>query len=140
MKRLRILMKIMKQTKAGRIWLGFLITLLICGLIIWAVEPQITNYMDALWYCYAVVTTIGFGDVVVVTAAAKFLSVLMSLYAVMVIAIVTGVVVNYFNQVNNLRQKESLAAVIDKLEHLPELSKEELAELAEQVKNRELIK
>jgi voltage-gated potassium channel len=52
----------------------------------------------------------------------------------MVIAIVTGVIVNYYNQLVSIRQKESLTALIEKLKILPELSKEELAEISDQIK------
>ena len=107
------------------------------GFVITLAEPDIHTYRDALWYCYACVTTIGFGDVTVSTAVSKILSVILSIYAAFIIAIVTGVVVNFYNQIIKLRQEETLAAFLDKLEHLPELSKEELVEMAEKAKRFE---
>ena len=41
---------------------------------------------------------------------------------------VAMLIVNNFTQLVDLRQKETLAAVLDKLEHLPELSHEELTQ------------
>jgi len=44
------------------------------------------------------------------------------------------VVVNFFNQLIELRKENTLNQFIDKMEHLPELSKEELADLSIRVK------
>jgi len=62
-------------------------------------------------------------------------SVLLTIYSLIVIAIITGVIVNYCTQIIQLRQKESLVAVLNDLEHLEEMSKEELAELSNRVKH-----
>ena len=134
MRKLRVLARILKRTGAHRIVLGFLLFLFICGVVIWIREPGITRLTDALWYCYTVVTTIGFGDVTVTTRLSRILSVLLSVYAVLVIAIVTGVVVNYYNQIVALKQKQTLSAFVDKLECLPELSTEELEDLSDRVR------
>ncbi len=135
MKKIRILKQVLVRTHADKLLISFFVFLFIVGFIIFLAEPDIHTYRDALWYCYACVTTIGFGDVIVTTAISKALSVVLSIYAALIIAIVTGVVVNFYNQMIKLRQKETLAAVLDKLEHLPELSKEELEEIAKRAKN-----
>ena len=137
MKKLRILGQILKRTRTTELIVGFFVFLFIVGFIIVLVEPDISTYRDAMWYCYACVTTIGFGDVVVTTAISKILSVIMSIYAVFIIAIVTGVVVNFYNQLIKIKQKETLTAFLDKLQYLPELSKEELEEMAERAKRFE---
>ena len=82
------------------------------------------------------VSTIGFGDVVVHTLLSRALSVLLSVYAVVTVAIFTGVIVNAFNRVVELRQQESITAIVDKLDRLPEMSKEELTQLSLQIKKR----
>lgn len=137
MKKLRILKRILVRTHTMELIVGFFAFIFIVGAIIAIVEPEIHTYRDALWYCYACVTTIGFGDVTVTTAISKLISVILSIYAAFIIAIVTGVVVNFYNQLIKLRQQETLTAFLDKLEHLPELSKEELAQMAERAKHFE---
>ena len=47
----------------------------------------------------------------------------------------TGVIVNYYMQLVELRQQESLAVIMDKLERLPELSRQELKQLSDQIRN-----
>ena len=97
-------------------------------------DPEITNYGDALWYCYAVISTIGFGDVIVTSVIAKVCSVLLTVYSILVIALITGVVVNFYNQLLQVQQKETISAFADRLQRLPELSNEELKEISDNAK------
>lgn len=133
MKGLKILWRIMKNTGADRILGGFLLAFFACSIIIWLREPEIKTLGDGIWYCYAVVTTIGFGDVLVTTLLSRIISAILSVYAVLAIAIITGVVVNYYNELVELRKSETISAVLDRLEQLPEMSKEELVALSEKV-------
>lgn len=134
MKRLKILWIILKRTKASQILFGFIIFIFAIAALIQCVEPDITRYSDALWYCYAVISTAGFGDIITVTFIGKICSVLLTVYAIFVVAIVTGVVVNFYNQLVEMQQKETLMLFMDKLERLPELSKEELQTISQKVK------
>ena len=134
MKKIRELGIILKRTKADRILSGFLLFLFAAALIIQIVEPDINRYVDALWYCYAVISTAGFGDVVAVTFIGKVCSVLLTVYSMFVLAIVTGVVVNFYSQVVETHSKETLTPLMDQLEHLPELSKEELEAISQTIK------
>lgn len=133
MKRLRILKGILIYTKANQILTTYFIFVLIAAFIIFLTEPEILSYSDALWYCYAVVSTAGFGDVLVSGVIAKILSAILTIYSLIVFAIATGVVVNFYNQIIEIRQKNTLAAFADKLEHLPDMSHEELKEFSENV-------
>lgn len=134
MKKLRILKQILVRTKALRILSSFFIFFLIAAALVMITEPGITSYSDAVWFCYAVITTCGFGDFTATTLIGRGLSVLLSIYAVLVIAIVTGVVVNYYTQIIRLQEEQTLTSIIDKLERLPELSKEELTQISNRAK------
>ncbi len=130
---MRVLLRTMRNTHAHQIVLSFVVFVLLCALAIFLVEPSIASYGDALWYCYAVVTTVGFGDMVATTLLGRILSIVLSLYAILVLAIVTATIVNLYSQLSDLNDKDSLAKFMDKLERLPELSPEELAELSAEV-------
>ncbi len=134
MKRLRILRNILVRTKTDRILLGYLVFVLLSALLILIFDPAITHYGDALWYCYAVVSTAGFGDVVATVMLSKMLSVLVTAYSTIVIAVVTGVVVNFYTQIIDMQRKGTVTAFMDRLEHLDTMSKEELKELSAQIK------
>lgn len=135
MKKLRILREILHRTNADKILMSFVVFLFIDAFLIMLVEPGINHYGDSIWYCYVALATIGFGDIVATTFVGRVLTILLSLYATLVIAIVTGVVVNYYMQIIQLRQKETLSNLMDKLERLPEMSKEELQEISEKAKH-----
>lgn len=131
MKKIRILKSILTRTHAGDILIGYLVFVLAAALVITIAEDGIKTYRDALWYCYAVISTAGFGDIVVTTPVGKIVSIILTAYSLFVIAIVTGVVVNYYTQIISIQQKETIASFLDRLERLPELSKEELEELSQ---------
>lgn len=134
MKKLRILKAVLKKTHADKIIAGFAVFLLVCAFIILLVEPDITRYTDALWYCYSVFSTVGFGDIVASTFVTKVLSVLITVYALFAVAVVTGVVVSFYNGCVEQQFKESKTVFLDKLQRLPKLSKEELEEIARKAK------
>ncbi len=134
MRRLKVLAGILKRTRADKILVGFIVFLFAVAAVIELAEPDINRYGDALWYCYAVISTAGFGDVVAVTFIGKICSVLLTVYAIFVTAIVTGVVVNFYTQMVEMQRKETLAMFMDQLERLPELSREELESISQKVR------
>lgn len=97
-------------------------------------DPGINSFGDALWYLYAVISTAGFGDIVASGLISRIISVLVTVYSVIVIAVITGVIVNYYTQIVEAKNKETLSRFLDRLEQLPELDREELEELSEKVK------
>lgn len=134
MKKIRILRQILKTTRADKIVISFILFTFLSAFIILLVEPNINTYSNALWYCYAVISTVGFGDIVAITFIGKIISVLLTIYSLFVIAIATGVVVSFYTNAIANKYSESRAVILDKLEHLPDLSKEELAEISNIVK------
>ena len=125
---------ILKRTRADKIIIGFIVFIFAIAAVIQLVEPDINRYGDALWYCYAVISTAGFGDVVAVTFIGKMCSVLLTIYSLFVVAIATGVVVNFYTQMVEMQRKETLAMFMDQLERLPELSREELENISRKVR------
>ena len=63
-------------------------------------EEKITNFWDAMWYCFTVITTIGFGDLVVTSRIGRILTVILGIYGIVVVAILTSVIVNFYNEVS----------------------------------------
>ena len=130
----RIVRTVLKSSGLGNACVVFLAIFFICAALVRLFDSSITHAGDALWYCFQVVTTIGFGDVTVTSPVARIVSVVLSIISVFFIAIITGVAVNVTTEVMKAQKNESVAVMLDKLEHLPSLSKEELAELSEQIK------
>lgn len=134
MKKLHVMKQVLKRTHADRTLLAFVGFFLAMAAILWAVEPGMVTYRDAIWYCCAVVFTTGFGDFVATTFLGKLCSIFLSCYAIFALAIVTGVVVTYYHEAIQGQYENAKLRFLDQLERLPELSREELEEIANQVK------
>lgn len=133
MKKLKVLKKVLHHTKADKILVSYLIFVLLDAVLIWLVDPSVKSYVDSLWYCCSTISTAGYGDVVVTSFIGKIATIALMIYSILVVAIITGVVVNFYNQLIKIRQNGTIAEFVDKLERLPELSQEELVDLSEKV-------
>ncbi len=131
--RLKRMWTILKHTGTAAMLVNFLWIYTVAALIIWAVEPGIPGYGDALWYLYVAAMTIGFGDYAAVTLVGRIVTVCISIMAVILTAMITGVVVSYYTEYLKAKESETVSAFLEELEHLPELSPEELAHLSQRV-------
>jgi len=131
--RLRLLFLVLRRSGVERIILIFLVVYAILSLIVWLAEPGIATYLDALWFLWAVTTTVGLGDVTAVTLIGRIATIIDSIMGMIVVALFTGVVVDYFNECRNAQLDESLVEFLDKMEHLDELDKAELSRISRRV-------
>ena len=63
------------------------------------IELGIERFADGLWYCFAIVTTIGFGDITATTGIGRLFSVLLGIYGIIVVSLITSIIVNSYNEV-----------------------------------------
>lgn len=138
MKRGKMFWSILKRTNADKIIYGFAIYFFISCAVIMLAEPGIHRYGEAVWYSFSVITTIGFGDFVAVTVIGRAASILLGLYGVIILALIPGIVASYYMEIVRLRTKESAEAFLYQLEHLEDLSQEELGELSKKIRNRKM--
>ena len=96
--RLETLREILRKTFAAEIMFGLLLLVFTFSFIMYQVEPGIKNMGDALWYCFATVTTIGFGDFTAQTAFGRVLTVILGAYGIVVTALITSIIVNYYGE------------------------------------------
>ena len=134
MKKSKLIIKVLKRTGAIKMLYGFIGLFLVISLLIMIFEPKINTFSDSIWYCFNVMTTIGFGDVTSVTIVGRVLSIILSVYSILIIAVIPGVLTSYYIESIKLRSNESMEKFMNDLEHLPELSKEELSDLSERIK------
>ena len=131
---LRLLRDAFKTAGADKIFSGYILWFFISAVPIWLWEPNINTYQDSLWFCFASATTIGYGDVSAVTLIGRIITVLLSIYSIGVVAIFTAVVASFFTDIARLKASDSAREFADDLEHLQELSKEELEQLSQRIK------
>ncbi|MEG0830442.1 MAG: potassium channel family protein [Anaerovoracaceae bacterium] len=135
MKNLRMLLSILKQTNGSKILISFVFALFITAGFIQYFEPGINTYGDSLWYCFTAVSSIGFGDFTAVTGIGRVLTVYISLHAILILAIIPGIVVSYYMEIIERRKNVTVSMFLEKLEHLSQLSKKELDEISRNIKH-----
>ena len=127
---LRLFYLVLKRSGAWRVLSAFGILYLVCALVVLIWEPGVSTYGDALWFLWAVSTTVGLGDLTAVTTCGRLATIICSFAAIGATAIVTALIVDFFNERRQSMVDEALTAQLDKLEHLSELSKQELDEIS----------
>ena len=113
-KPLRRMVHLLVRTGTIKIFFFYLVVVAIGAVLTWIFEPQVNSFGDGLWFCFVASTTIGFGDITAVTVLGRI-----------VIVIITYV---------RAKEKDTVSTFLEKLENLPDLSKEELEQLSERVK------
>ncbi|MBQ3284413.1 MAG: two pore domain potassium channel family protein [Ruminococcus sp.] len=134
MKAFRRIGKVLIRTGAIKIFMGYLVILLIGGALISFIEPQVHGVFEGFYFCFVASTTIGFGDIVPITLLGRIITIIVTLFGVLTVAMVPGAVVAYYTEYLKIREKDTVSTFLEELENLPEKSKEELADISERVK------
>lgn len=130
----KILLQVLKNSAICKLTVGYIVAFAVIAFLIFLFEPTIGTYGNALWYCFVSCSTIGFGDMVVTAFFAKVLTVILYIYTVVIIALVTAVITQYFLEVAKHRRDESVSLFLYDLEHLPDLPKERLEQISQKVR------
>ena len=133
-KNLRRFFKVLKLTGMIKILTAFCVCLSISAVVLYIWDPNIKTIGDGFWYCFVASTTIGFGDVTPATLLGRIITVLLSIFGIITAAMIPGVVVSYYTEHLKAKENETISTFLEKLERLPELSKEELADISKKVK------
>ena len=98
--KVKLLVNILVKTHTIDVLICLLSFMIAFSFILPQLEVNITNFWDALWYCFTVITTIGFGDFVAASKIGRILTVILGIYGIVVVAILTSVIVNFYNEVS----------------------------------------
>ena len=122
--KLNIISNIIKKSLVKEIIAGLLILIILCSVYFTVVEVNITSYVDALWYSFAVITTIGFGDVYVSTTLGRILSVILGISGIVVVALFTSFIVNFYNEMNKRREEKTLKKILEETKEIEKFEEE----------------
>lgn len=128
------IINVLRHTGAIKIFFVYLIVLCAAGFVLIFIEPQVHGLFEGIYFCFVASTTIGFGDIVPVTVLGRIIIIVVTIIGILTTAMVPGVVVAYYTEFLKARENETISTFLEKLEHLPELSKDELEDLSERVK------
>ena len=104
LERIKLLLKILIETHTIDVIICLVSFMIVFSFILprfESINGNITTFWDALWYCFTVVTTIGFGDFYATSLVGRILTVILGIYGIVVVAIITSVVVNFYNEVSS---------------------------------------
>lgn len=108
--RMDVLREIVRKTYAAEIISGLFLLILSFSWVMMFTDPAFDSYTDALWYCFAVVTTIGFGDITATSIIARLLSVVLGIYGIIVVALITSIIVNFYGEMKKAGPAEEETA------------------------------
>ena len=97
-----IFWKVVRKTNAAEILFGMLLLIIAFSLVLPILEEDIPDFGSALWYCFAIISTIGFGDVAAVSIFGRVLSAILGICGLVVVSVVMSIVVNFYNETKNL--------------------------------------
>lgn len=103
--KVKVLIKILNATHTIDVIICLIALMISFSFIFPMVEETIPTFWDALWYCFAVITTIGFGDFAAVSIMGRVLTVILGIYGIVIVAIITSVIVNFYNEISTDNKK-----------------------------------
>jgi voltage-gated potassium channel len=122
---LRKVVKDKKEELLATIFITFIL-LFIAATLMYNIEHQehkdaFPNILSSFWWAVATLTTIGYGDVFPVTALGKFLSALIALLGIGLVALPTGIISSGFiEEISNRRKNDEDA---EKFNYCPHCGK-----------------
>ena len=105
--KLDVLREIVLKTYAAEIISGLLLLIVAFSYMLKFTDEAFASFEDALWYCFAVVTTIGFGDLTPTTVIGRVLSIILGIYGIIVVALITSIIVNFYGEMKKESAKET---------------------------------
>ena len=113
--KIKVLVKIVVNTFSLEIIFGLLVMIASFSFIFLAVEPPevIPDYPAALWYCFNIVTSIGFGTGAT-SVIGRILSVILGIYGLIVVAVVTSIIVNFYNETAGKHDQKEFKEIDEK--------------------------
>ena len=102
----KILINIMVKTHTIDIIVCLIAFMTAFSFILPRCEPSINSFWEGMWYCFTVITTIGFGDMVAASRIGRLLTVILGIYGIVVVAILTSVIVNFYNEISAKEKAE----------------------------------
>jgi voltage-gated potassium channel len=123
--------------------LGYLVGLTLLlplgfGALFLLVEPSVHRWSDGFWWAFATLTTVGYGDIVATTAAARFVGVLLMLIGVALLAVLTGTIAAHFVEEGGRHElARELRQVHERLDRLDQVLAQLLGEAGSRLDERD---
>ncbi len=89
--------------------------LVVCGAMFYAIDPAIRSLGDGMWLSFVTATTVGYGDLVPGSTAARFFAVITVLVGACMMALLTASITAHFLGEEEARQRREMHAEMRQL-------------------------
>ena len=105
---------LLARHQLGNTLVAALVTLVLSGVIISRLDPSIGTVWDGMWWAWATMATVGYGDVVPHNAAGRIFGALLILFGVVLISLLTANLAAFFvgSDVEKVEQEEKRADLL----------------------------
>lgn len=116
------------------------VVILLGTFVMYSIESKVPNtkmktFLDALWWCVATVTTVGYGDVVPVTSVGRMVALVYMFFGIAMISILLSVITNTFYR--KKVQKDELEGKEKEMRYLRDLFLGKISEI--EVKQSQIL-
>lgn len=88
MKRFPKISQVLEKNQVGMMILWLWAVIMLVSIPLTRIEPQMANYMDALWWTIVTTTTVGYGDIVPVTGVGKIIGILLMIFGIGIVGVI----------------------------------------------------
>ncbi|HQW81204.1 MAG: two pore domain potassium channel family protein [Rhodanobacteraceae bacterium] len=116
----RVVRHMLSQNRLGPILAAIVIVTTLGGAVIGYFDPAFSRPMDGIWWAWVTVTTVGYGDMVPQTPAARIFAVTLMLLGVSMIALLSASLVAFFQEDEDREARHLRHMIWMKLQHMEE--------------------
>lgn len=116
----RVVRHMLSQNRLGPILAAIVIVTTLGGAIIGYFDPGFARPLDGIWWAWVTVTTVGYGDLVPQTPAARVFAVILMLLGVSMIALLSASLVAFFQEDEEREARHVRRMIWMKLQHMEE--------------------
>jgi voltage-gated potassium channel len=114
----RVVRTMLAQNRLGPILASIVIVTTLGGAIIGYFDPGFARPLDGIWWAWVTVTTVGYGDLVPQTPAARVFAVILMLLGVSMIALLSASLVSFFQEDEEREAMHIRRMIWMKLQHM----------------------
>lgn len=114
----RVVRQMLAMNRLGPILMAIVVVTTAGGLFIGYFDPAFRHPFDGIWWAWVTVTTVGYGDLVPQTPAARIFAVILMLLGVSLIALLSASLVSIFQEDEEQQARHIRRMIWMKLQHM----------------------
>ncbi len=120
---------ILKTNNLDKVILTLFVLIFVLAIPIQILEPDITDYVDAVWWAIVTATTVGYGDISPATVVGRLIAIVLMMFGIGLIGLVTSSIATYFLKNNHSKDDPTVTHIKNELGRIDELTDLEIDRL-----------